>query len=112
MVDVVKVVTVLSVVIESLTKTILLVWGIISKPMAEWSEEERRDVINTVISVIIAVGVNLDIFALAGIPFRISVLGPMFTGLIFARGAGVINNILDIIYYAKVYRRDNVKIQQ
>jgi hypothetical protein len=50
-------------------------------------------------------GVNLDIFAIASIPFRVPLLGSFFTGLLFARGAGVITDILDIIYYTKVNRK-------
>ncbi|AYO30058.1 MAG: hypothetical protein PWR06_2164 [Thermoanaerobacteraceae bacterium] len=103
--DIVKVVTVLSIVIESLTKTILLVWNIVSKPLTQWTQEEKKDIITVVISVIIAIGVNLDIFSISNIPFKIPILGPLLTGLLFARGAGVITDILDIIYYTKVNRK-------
>ncbi|MDN5302727.1 MAG: hypothetical protein PWQ60_2241 [Thermoanaerobacteraceae bacterium] len=103
--DVVKVIAVLSLIIESLTKTILLVWSIVLKPLAQWTTEEKKDITTVIISVIIAMGVNLDIFAIASIPFQVPLLGSFFTGLLFARGAGVITDILDIIYYTKVNRK-------
>lgn len=103
--EVLKVITVLSLIIESLTKTILLVWNITLKPLTQWSMEEKKDIVTVIISVIITMGVNLDIFAIANIPFGIALAGPFLTGLLFARGAGVITDILDIIYYTKVSRK-------
>ncbi|HHW03825.1 MAG TPA: hypothetical protein GXX35_13640 [Thermoanaerobacterales bacterium] len=103
--DIVKIVTVLSLIIESLTKTILLIWNTVTKPFSQWTQEEKKEIITDVISVIIAIGVNLDIFSLANIPFKIPILGPFLTGLLLARGAGVVTDILDIIYYTKVNRK-------
>jgi len=105
--DILKVVAVLSIVIESLTATILLVWNIALKPLSQWTQEEKKDIITVVISAMVTIGANLDIFSIANIPFNIPILGPLLTGLLFARGAGVITDILDIIYYIK----ENKKIK-
>jgi hypothetical protein len=104
-VDMVKILTVLSLVIESLTKTVVLILNIALKPMQQWSEEEKKHIVTAILSVIITLGINLDIFILAGIPFQVPILGPLLTGLLFARGAGVVNDIIDIIYYTKINKR-------
>lgn len=103
--DIVKIVAVLSLVIESLTKTVVLVLNTMLKPVSQWSEDEKRDIVTTILSVIITLGINLDVFILAGTPFKVPILGPLLTGLLFARGAGVVTDIIDIIYYTKVNKR-------
>ncbi|MGB9840400.1 hypothetical protein [Thermovenabulum sp.] len=103
--DIFKTIAVLSVVIESLTNTLLFLLNIFTKPFINWSEEEKRGVIAIFLSAIITLGINLNIFEIANIKFTFPVIGTILTGLLFARGANVIKDIFDIIYYTKVEKK-------
>ncbi|MGB9813418.1 MAG: hypothetical protein ACPLRZ_06130 [Thermovenabulum sp.] len=99
--DILKTIAVLSIVIESLTNTILFLLNVFMKSFKSWSEEEKKGVIGIFLSVFITVSINLNIFEVSKITFKYPIIGTILTGFLFARGANVINDILDIIYYTK-----------
>lgn len=106
--EIIKVVTVLSIVIESLTRTILLISNIMLKPFSQWCYDERKEIITAILAVLLSIGMQLDVFTLAQIPFKMPVIGVLLTGLILARGAGVIKDLLDIISYTKLNKKPDV----
>ncbi len=50
------------------------------------------------IGLILAVGANIDIFVLLGVPLKFSLMGNIITGLIISRGANFAHDILQIAY--------------
>lgn len=50
------------------------------------------------VSILVAVNWNIDLFRLAGFPDgRLSILGPIFTGLIISRGSNVVSDFIGLL---------------
>jgi hypothetical protein len=86
---------ILAVLAESLTDTVKF---IVTPPD---KSELRNRLIALGFGVLGAVGTKLDLFVVSGIPMWIPWLGVVLTGIILARGANVVHDLINLIQKPK-----------
>lgn len=92
---------VMAIVVESIVDIITDVF--VNKSVA-WQK-----VLGIVIGVLVAIGFNIDLFAVVGLTATIPYLGLVMTGLLMSRGANYINDILKKITSYKTDTTETIK---